>query len=176
MGKVREEVSSKPAKAEAAKSAPTKAGRGRIGAFFANLVRLDRYKPAQGKNARLWTAIGLAIVFGAGLLTLHNRYLIDLDTVPKFLWTVGLGLAAAWLIWRIVEYPPFVDFLIATEAEMLKVSWTTKDELQRATLVVLTTVLILSLFLAGVDIVWSLLLKAIGVLRFGGEGLGSQDG
>lgn len=176
MGKVREETSSKPAKSDSAKAAPAKAPRGRIWSFFANFFRTDRYKPSQGKSARLWTAVGLAIVFGAGLFTLHNRYLIEMETVTKFMWTTGLGLAAAWIIWRIVEYPPFVDFLIATEAEMLKVSWITKPELQRATIVVLTTVLILSLFLAGVDVVWSLLLKAIGVLRFGGEGLGSQEG
>ena len=36
--------------------------------------------------------------------------------------------------------PPFVEFLIATEAEMNKVSWTSRDDLYRATSVVLTTV------------------------------------
>ena len=45
----------------------------------------------------------------------------------------GLG----WLIFRLVQYPPFVDFLIATEAEMNKVSWTSRAELNRATAVVL---------------------------------------
>ena len=43
-----------------------------------------------------------------------------------------------WLIFRLVQYPPFADFLIATEAEMNKVSWTSRDDLNRATTVVLT--------------------------------------
>jgi preprotein translocase subunit SecE len=60
---------------------------------------------------------------------------------------------------------------------MNKVSWSTWDDLKRATLVVLTTVLVLSLFLLGVDVVWSNLLKALHVLQFdGGGGFGSQAG
>jgi preprotein translocase subunit SecE len=65
-----------------------------------------------------------------------------------------------------VQYPPFVDFLIATEAEMNKVSWTSRDDLYRATTVVLTSVVIMALYLFVVDWVWSLLLQQIGVLRF----------
>jgi preprotein translocase subunit SecE len=177
MGKVREETSTKGGKAEAAKPAPAKQpSRGRFMPFLSNLARTDRYKPSQGKNARLWTAVGLGVVAAAGIYTAYNRYFIDMQRLPSVLWPTGIALVAAWIIWRVLEFPPFVDFLIATEAEMLKVSWTNKDELQRATIVVLMTVLIISLFLAGVDVVWSLLLKMIGVLRFGGEGLGSQEG
>ena len=32
----------------------------------------------------------------------------------------------AWLIFRVVQFPPFAEFLIATEAEMNKVSWTSE--------------------------------------------------
>ena len=39
-----------------------------------------------------------------------------------------------WIIFRLVQYPPFVEFLIATEAEMNKVSWTSRDDLYRATI------------------------------------------
>ena len=56
---------------------------------------------------------------------------------------------------------------IATEAEMNKVSWTSRDDLYRATSVVLTTVLLMAVYLFGVDWVWSNLLQLIGVLRFG---------
>ena len=72
-----------------------------------------------------------------------------------------------WIIFRLVQYPPFVEFLIATEAEMNKVSWTSRDDLYRATSVVLTTVLLMAVYLFGVDWVWSNLLQLIGVLRFG---------
>jgi preprotein translocase subunit SecE len=176
MGKLREETTPKTGRVEGTKEAP-KGGPSRVAAFFANLVRSDRYKPTQGKMARIWTASGLGLVLGAGLFTLYNYYLSELPILQRSLFPLGLALLAAWVVWRLVEYPPFVDFLIATEAEMTKVSWTTKDDLHRATLVVLTTVLILSLFLAGVDVVWSQMLKLIGVLKFGGGGaFGSQAG
>ena len=77
------------------------------------------------------------------------------------------GPVLGWIIFRLVQYPPFVEFLIATEAEMNKVSWTSRDDLYRATSVVLTTVLLMAVFLFGVDWVWSNLLQFIGVLRFG---------
>ena len=51
------------------------------------------------------------------------------------------------MIFRIVHFPPFAEFLIATEAEMNKVSWTNKDDLIRATTVVLVTVVLMAVFL-----------------------------
>ena len=57
-----------------------------------------------------------------------------------------LALVLGWVIFRIVHFPPFAEFLIATEAEMNKVSWTSKDDLYRATTVVLATVLLMASF------------------------------
>ncbi len=76
----------------------------------------------------------------------------------------------AWLILRIIQFPPFADFLIATEAEMNKVSWTTKDDLVRSTTVVLSTVVFMAVFLFVVDRLWTFILRQIGVLMFGGGG------
>ena len=82
-----------------------------------------------------------------------------------------------WLTFRLVQFPPFVEFLIATEAEMNKVSWTSRDDLYRATTVVLATVVLMAVFLFGVDWLWSNLLQIIGVLKFGGRGcFGSTAG
>ncbi len=74
------------------------------------------------------------------------------------------------MVLRVVHFPPFADFLIATEAEMNKVSWTTKDDLVRATTVVLTTVVLMAVFLFVVDRLWTFILQLIGVLKFGGGG------
>ena len=67
------------------------------------------------------------------------------------LWRFGIPAAFAailgWIVFRIVHFPPFAEFLIATEAEMNKVSWTSKDDLIRATTVVLTTVVLMAVFL-----------------------------
>ena len=82
----------------------------------------------------------------------------------------AVGLACGWFIFRLVQYPPFVEFLIATEAEMNKVSWTSREDLYRATTVVLVTVILMALFLFAVDWLWSYLLQMLGVLKFGGGG------
>ena len=79
---------------------------------------------------------------------------------------VAVGLVLGWFVFRLLEFPPFVEFLIATEAEMNKVSWTSRDDLKRATTVVLVTVVLMAVFLFGVDWLWSYLLQFIGVLRF----------
>ena len=60
----------------------------------------------------------------------------------------------------------FADFLIATEAEINKVSWTSRQALIRDTIVVLTTLFLLTVFLFVVDLFWSSVLSSryIGVL------------
>ncbi|MGF1579299.1 MAG: preprotein translocase subunit SecE [Gemmataceae bacterium] len=72
-----------------------------------------------------------------------------------------------WFAWRLTNWPTFADFLIATEAEMNKVSWSTRKRLFQDTIVVLVTVLLMTLFLFLVDILWIQLLKSPvpGVLR-----------
>jgi preprotein translocase SecE subunit len=83
-------------------------------------------------------------------------------TIPVLLFVV-----AAWFAWRLVNWPTFADFLIATEAEMNKVSWTTRKRLYQDTIVVLATVVLMTVFLFVIDIVWIRVLTApfIGVLK-----------
>lgn len=81
-------------------------------------------------------------------------------TIPVIL----LGLAV-WFGYRLVNYPPMAEFLINTEAEMAKVTWTSRKRLIRDTGVVLLTVLFLAVFLYLLDIIWVLVLTTIGVLH-----------
>jgi len=80
--------------------------------------------------------------------------------------TILLAAACLWLAWRVVNIPSFADFLIATEAEMNKVSWSTRKRLIQDTIVVLVTVLLLTAFLLFVDLFWGWLLsrEIVGVL------------
>jgi len=176
MGKVRDgSTAAKPAKV--AKGGPSGESKGRFAPFLANLVRVNLYKPLQGKQARLWTAVGLGttILFGV------RELFLTLDGTSTKANAYGIStlvaLAFGWVTFRLLQFPPFVEFLIATEAEMNKVSWTSRDDLYRATSVVLTTVFLMAVFLFGVDWIWSNLLQLIGVLKFGGGGgFGSQAG
>ena len=70
-----------------------------------------------------------------------------------------LTLGALWFAYRIVNWPAFADFLIATEAEMNKVSWSSKKKLIQDTIVVLVTMVILTFFLFVVDVAWGWILS-----------------
>lgn len=144
--------------------------------FLANLFQVGVYKPMQGRYARLYTAAGLGVIVALGVWRLYET-LLSSGPATRFGVPAAVGLVLGWLIFRLVEFPPFVEFLIATEAEMNKVSWTSRDDLYRATTVVLSTVVLMAVFLFGVDWVWSNLLQFLGVLRFGGGGaFGSSAG
>jgi preprotein translocase subunit SecE len=177
MGKLKDGVAaSKPSK-------PTKGGsaggsKSRLALFFVNMVQSGRYKPMQGRWARLYTALGLGVILVLGLWRLYDTLLSSsFSTLTRYSIPAGVGLVLGWMIYRLVEFPPFVEFLIATEAEMNKVSWTSRNDLYRATTVVLTTVALMAVYLFAVDWIWSNLLQIIGVLRFGGGGaFGSNAG
>ena len=166
MGKIKENIA--PAKASASSRASGFAeSRHLFSSFLANLFNPAPYKPLQGRRARLWTGVGL----GATILLGLRELWMTLDGAgfsPASVYAVPtlLGFVFAWLVYRLLHFPPFVEFLIATEAEMNKVSWTSKEDLKRATLVVLFTVAFMAVFLFGVDWIWSNLLQLIGVLRF----------
>jgi len=148
MGKVKDvESASKPAKPFKGKPGGNQPNT--FVMFFLNLGQTGLFKPMQGWYARLYTALGLGVI-------------------------AALALGFGWLIFRIAHFQPFAEFLIATEAEMNKVSWTSKEDLYRATTVVLATVVLMAVFLFVVDWLWLFILRNIGVLQFtGGGGFGS---
>ena len=53
--------------------------------------------------------------------------------------------ACVWVSYRLVNVPGFADFLIAVEAEMNKVSWPTRTELFRSSIVVLIMIFALGI-------------------------------
>lgn len=73
----------------------------------------------------------------------------------------ALLLAGFWIAYRIVNVPAFADFLIAVEAEMNKVSWPTRSELFRASLVVLFTIFTLALILFCFDWFWRIIFTKV---------------
>jgi preprotein translocase subunit SecE len=165
MGKVKDEVSaSKPTKSKSGG-----ASRGLFASFLLNFLRTDLYKPIQGWNARIYTAAGLGFIAVAGLWRIHEAS-VEYALGLRLGLPVIFALIFSWIIFRIIEFAPFAEFLIATEAEMNKVSWTSKDDLFRATTVVLSTVVVMAVFLYFVDTLWTFVLRLIGVLQFGGGG------
>lgn len=146
---------------------------------------VDRYKPNQGQRVRRATMLGLLLLLGAGVYVLithgtlataattwslripftSNRIPLLPDvalTAPLLLG--GLGF---WFAYRVVNLPTFADFLIATEAEVNKVSWPTRKSVVQDTIVVLATVILMTIFLFVVDLSWGWILSrpVVGVLR-----------
>ena len=128
----------------------------------------------QGWYARLYTALGLGVIAAAGVWRVYECRRSTTRRSGGWASPRPSPLVLGWVIFRIVHFPPFAEFLIATEAEMNKVSWTSKEDLYRSTMVVLTTVLLMAVFLFVVDWLWLFILRNIGVLQFtGGGGFGS---
>jgi preprotein translocase subunit SecE len=120
------------------------------------LLSVGLYKRNQGRWTRQLTAVGVGLVIFFGCWVLSQGPLDDPDIHEGVRLGVPLFLAAAgaWVIYRMVNYPRFADFLISVEAEMDKVSWASRQELFRATAVVLVTMFLLGMVLFAFDRFW----------------------
>lgn len=78
--------------------------------------------------------------------------------LPFLLLLLGL-----WAAYRLVNVPGFADFLIAVEAEMNKVSWPTRGELYRSSIVVLVTIFALAAVLFVFDFFWQSVFNYLGI-------------
>jgi preprotein translocase SecE subunit len=145
---------------------------------------MEPYKKMQGLRIRRITMLSIMITVGLGIY--YYLYLRGGGAVTRpTVWSIPfidtqelivfraagltipllLSVLTIWFCYRLVNYPRFAEFLINTEAELAKVTWTTRKRLIRDTGVVLLTVLILAVFLYILDIMWVLILRALGVLQ-----------
>ena len=127
------------------------------------LFSLGVYKRSQGRIARQVTFGILAVVIALGAWRL-SVYELGSNAWMRFGLPGALLLLGWWIAFRLVNLPSFADFLIAVEAEMNKVSWPSRGELFRAVLVVIFFIVFLAAILAVYDIVWRVLLTALGVV------------
>ena len=131
-------------------------------------MAFEVYKRGQGKYTRLLTlavggVIGAAVAYYVSDLlgaTNLSQYLIF--GIPLVIFAT----LAALMFW-VVNRPRSADFMIATEGEMKKVSWSSKKEIIGGTKVVIATTLILAMMLLAVDLAFGFFFKWIGVLKVG---------
>ena len=148
-----------------------KEGNTALNPFWRELFSVGVYNRSQGRIARQVTfaAIVLMVALGAwslkGFLTQSVSNLTTVYVASTAVLVLGM-----WLAFRLVNMPRFADFLIAVEAEMNKVSWPTRTELVRSSIVVIFTIFGLMFVLYFFDIFWRLLLNAVGVFGGGGGG------
>ncbi len=127
------------------------------------LFQLGIYKRSQGRIARQVTfvVLALAVLIGAWRLSLM---LTDVGATAQFLLPSAAAAVGIWLAFRLVNFPSFADFLIAVEAEMNKVSWPTRGELIRSSLVVIFCIFSLAAILFAYDAFWKTLLQLLRVV------------
>ena len=135
-----------------------------VGDFIQELIQTGVYKRNQGRITRQLTFAALAVTVALGLWRLSDT-LIKFGDELRFGLPAVLLLAGLWVAYRIVNVPAFADFLIAVEAEMNKVSWPTRTELFRASIVVLVTLFVLAALLFVFDVFWQELFTFLGILR-----------
>lgn len=128
--------------------------------LIAGMFNASRYKRSQGRVARQVTqaAIVVAVVAGAWLMSERGTVPVTQYVIPSIVLAVGI-----WASFRIVNIPRFADFLISVEAEMNKVSWPSRNQLWRASMVVIVVIF----FLAGLLFVYDLVLDKLLNLIFG---------
>jgi preprotein translocase subunit SecE len=120
-----------------------------IMSFFGWLTHFVAPAVAEGEEA-----VGLAAL---------PKLLAD-HPAPLYMLVGIVVLFGIWLAFRIVNMPRIAEFLIAVEAEMVKVSWPSTKELYVTTVVVITVMFIFCVFLAIYDFFWLHLFRWIGVL------------
>ncbi len=133
--------------------------------FFQELFQVGLYKRTQGRVTRQVTFVTLALALIWGLHQFSQTQLLATRGpalqfgLPGLLLLLGL-----WAAYRLVNVPGFADFLIAVEAEMNKVSWPTRTELFRSSIVVLVTIFALAVVLFGFDFFWRRVFSWLGIL------------
>lgn len=135
--------------------------------FWPELLSYQIYKKNQGRLTRQLTAIGIGVVIFTGAWTLSQGWLSDYRQSPGIQVGIPLLIATlgAWSAFRLVNYPRFADFLISVEAEMDKVSWPGRQELIRATVVVVASMFLLGFVLFFYDFIWQQLFQFLGILE-----------
>jgi preprotein translocase subunit SecE len=121
------------------------------------------YKRGQGKYTRICTFAGVVGVGLIGAVYLSEKIGASSVYLRFGLPTVLLLALAALMFWT-VNRPSTADFMIATESEMKKVSWSSRKEVVGSTKVVIITTFILAIVLFGVDFLFTLIFHGMGIL------------
>ena len=137
------------------------------------------YKKGQGYWTRIGTVVAAALIALLTTQFLYSRGRIwfttktisatgveqNLSNMPLVLAMVGgFLLIFSLVIYRIINRPNVVDFLIATDSEMKKVNWTTRAELIGSTKIVIFFMLLIAAMLFVMDVEFQQVLYYFNVL------------
>jgi preprotein translocase subunit SecE len=134
----------------------------------------DIYKPGQGYHTRIGTGLASgALVCWFAYFLYEKMTTVSLDPTVTRLWQVGTSVSVI-VVFGLLGYYLLAlnrrvcDFLIQTESEMKKVSWTTRKDIIGSTKVVVFVMLAMGLLLFVVDMGFILFFNSIKVLKGAG--------
>ena len=133
--------------------------------LFSSFLGTGIYKRTQGRLVRQATAVAIFAFVVVGCWRLKEAVLSESSRAVQLGVPVAVAALGAWLAYRIVNYPPFTNFLISVEAEMAKVNWPSWEYLKRAAFVVVGTMFLFAAFLAVCDALWVEIFRLIGFLE-----------
>ena len=127
------------------------------------------YKRGQGRYTRYGTFAGIMLLVVVGVVVLADALGAALPRTGYRVYLqygipVAIVAGLALLMYYIVNRPRSADFLIATEGEMKKVSWSSRREVIGSTKVVIIVTLIVSFLLFAVDWVFVQFFSWTGVM------------
>ena len=126
------------------------------------MSRFEFYKRGQGRNVRIITFVVAMVIVVSGAAVLSAK--LGGSPLLRFGIPTLLVVLFGLLVFRLVNRQRSADFLIATEGEMKKVSWSSRKEIVGSTKVVIVTTLILAVLLFGVDIIFTLAFRFMGII------------
>lgn len=130
------------------------------------------YKKGQGVNVRIGSAIAGGLVGALTSYMLVYKYMAFFlpDSLGKdgkqtygLLAAGGFVAIYALFLWWLLNRPRNAEFLIETDAEMRKVSWTSRKDLIGSTIVVVVFMILIAIFLFFSDLLFGYLLFLLGV-------------
>ncbi|MCX5682579.1 MAG: preprotein translocase subunit SecE [Planctomycetota bacterium] len=132
-------------------------------------MAIQIYKGGQGRYTRVGTAVGVGMVIlilAYYAMVVLDRHLPSAETWQFRLYIqygapALLGAALVVVAAMLLNKPNFVDFLIATESEMKKVSWSNRAELLGSTTVVIVTVFLMAFVIWVVDMAFVAMLTKV---------------
>lgn len=125
------------------------------------------YKSGQGYWTRMGTAIAGVVIAAWSAYFLYKRLYGAFPAQKDVIFWSALGVFVllGLVIWWIINKPTNADFLIATDGEMKKVNWTSREELIGSTKVVILFMFLIAAVLFLIDIAFGYFFYLIDVLR-----------
>ena len=136
------------------------------GTFWSELASVGLYKRSQGRLARRLTGVAIAAIAVLGAWSFQVTFATEATAAVKYGVPGVVALVGCWLAFRVIHHEKFAEFLIATETEVEKVHWPDRQHVQRASVVVIVTMLLMGGMLFLFDVIWQYVFSLVGFLQF----------